>query len=260
MPIMRFAPILAGLVLSGLVLSGTAQAAAYPVRDPDLTKHELYRTGELKATKCAEPGLEPDDVPGAKRYVTAVLKCLDTAWAAHFKRAGMKFTKSRVGFITKPRRYCGSAWGSAAAAYCYKERRFVVLLDDDLLEDPSDLFLFELVAHEYGHHLQNITGMAEAYAWYPDSGKSELNEQSRRNELQATCLGGVFIGSVWNSLDRTQDDWDYLLDILRESGDEQYKVRDHGKGANIAAWLDKGFKAVSPAACNTWTASSSKVS
>jgi predicted metalloprotease len=261
---MRSASLLAGLVVFSLTLTGTAHAAtastAHPIRDRALTANPFYRTGTLKAFSCPEEVVEPNDVASAKRYLTGVLDCLNTAWGAHFKRAGLPFSKARIGFITKPRRYCRTSWGQAAAMYCPSERRFVVLLNDELLEDPSDLVLFNIAAHEYGHHLQKITGIERAYVRHPFRGKSELNEQSRRMELQAECLAGVFFGSVWNSLDRASGDWKWLLDVNRASGDERSKVRDHGKGRNIAAWLDKGRRARAPKACNTWAAPASKVS
>ncbi|MCP2346811.1 neutral zinc metallopeptidase [Nonomuraea roseoviolacea] len=247
--------------LFSLLLSGTAQASAYPIREPDLTKNKLYGTGALEPGECHERDLRANDVPSAKRYLTAVLNCLNTSWGAHFKRAGMPFSKSGIGFITKPRRYCGNKWGKyTAAAYCDKERRFLVLLDKDTLSDPEGVSLMQLAAHEYGHHIQNITGMARAFDYYPYKGKKELNEQVRRNELQAECLSGVFVGSVWESLGRDEADWDDLVDATRESGDEWTEANDHGKGRNMASWLDKGFRAVAPKACNTWVAPSSKVS
>jgi uncharacterized protein len=83
-----------------------------------------------------------------------------------------------------------------------------------------------------------------------------MNEQSRRLELQAECLGGVFIGSVWDSLKgRSEEDWEILRELIGRNGADSF-----GKGRNIVAWLDKGFRATSPQACNTWTVPSSKVS
>ncbi|GAA0989886.1 hypothetical protein GCM10009555_074700 [Acrocarpospora macrocephala] len=258
---MRFTPFVAVCTLSWLLLSGTAEAASYPIRDPTLTKNRLYRTGTIKPIRCPEKDIRPNDVNSAKRYLTSVLNCLNASWGAHFKKAGLPFAKAKIGFITKPRRFCGSSWGKGTAGrYCDKERRFLVHLEGTLLTDPSDLFLFSLAAHEYGHHIQNITGLSQAFIDHPYKGKSELNEQLRRNELQAECLAGAFIGSVWDSLNRTTDDWDFLLDLNRRGGDEYTKDHDHGKGRNIAAWLDRGFKAAAPAACNTWVAASAKVS
>lgn len=257
---MRLTPLLAAFILGSILLAGTAQAATYPIRDRALTASELYRSGPLRPSQCTEHPVKPNDVRAAKRYLTTVVNCLNTSWAAHFRRAGLPFTKARVAFITKPRRFCGTAWKDAAARYCDDERRFVFLLNRDLLSEPSDLFLFDVAAHEFGHHVQNLTGISRAFDRHPYKGKSELNEQLRRLELQAECLAGVFIGSTWKSLDRTSRDWKVLLDIDRDSGDEQSKNRTHGKGRNIAAWLDKGFRSGSPAACNTWTVPSARVS
>ncbi|MDA0638873.1 neutral zinc metallopeptidase [Nonomuraea sp. MCN248] len=263
---MRLAPLTAAaaacaLLLSGTAcLSGTAHAAPYPIRDRDLTANKLYRAGELQTSSCPEEEVQPGDVEAAKRYLTTALDCLNTAWGAYFKRARLPFRKARIGFVTKPRRFCQASWGEAAAVYCPQERRFLVLLDDNLLDDPSDLYLFNLAAHEYGHHVQLLTGIERAYQRHPYRNKKELYEQLRRVELQAECLGGVFVGSVWTSLDRTSRDWDELMRITRASGDEQFKVRSHGKGRTIAAWLDRGRRAKDPRACNTWTAPSAKVS
>ncbi|MEV0616614.1 neutral zinc metallopeptidase [Nonomuraea sp. NPDC050404] len=259
---MRLPAVLAAF-LSALLLAGsttahaTAHAAAYPVRDRVLTANQLYSSGKLAPVRCRERTITPDSAP---RYLSAVLSCLNASWGAHFKRAGLPFTRARISFITKPRRYCGHAWDEAQAKYCFAENRFLVLLDGDVLKDPSDLYLFNVVAHEYGHHVQNLTGMRRAYDLLPYRGKKELNEQARRMELQAECLAGVFIGSVWKFLGRPAEDWYYLLELNKRSGDEQYKVRDHGKGVNMAAWLDRGFRASSPSACDTWSAPISQVS
>ncbi|MEV3986749.1 hypothetical protein [Nonomuraea sp. NPDC049758] len=110
--------LLSGTPLSGTPLSGTAHAtSAFPIRARVLTANKLYRTGELQASQCPEREVGPKTVASAKRYLTAVLNCLNRSWGAHFKRAGLPFAKAKIGFITKPRKYCGEPWGSAAAIY-----------------------------------------------------------------------------------------------------------------------------------------------
>ncbi|KAB8183601.1 hypothetical protein FH608_049010 [Nonomuraea phyllanthi] len=261
MPIMRLFALCATVTVGLLSASTSAHAATYPIRDHVLTANELYSSGIFHTSRCPERKIPPNNITLAKRYMTSVLGCLNASWGAHIKRAGLPFTPAKIGFITKPHKYCGLPWGQIVARYCAAEGRVLVLLKDSLLGDPSDLFLFQLTAHEYGHHVQKITGIRDAYDHHPYRNKSELQEQSRRKELQAECLSGLFVGSVWASLDeRGEEDWKALLKVARNSGDEGYKVRSHGKGRNIAAWLDKGFRASSPAACNTWTAPSAKVS
>ena len=145
----------------------------------------------------------------------------------------------------------------------------VVLLDEGILADPNELFLLETLAHEYGHHIQRLTGVNHALdAMYP--GKMTAKQyytMSRRVELQAECYSGVFAGSVWSSLGRDEYDFTSLIKTLRGdydierigvSGKRDYDLL-HGKRANIAYWLNKGFEAVAPGACDTWSAPAKRV-
>ncbi|MFI6322191.1 neutral zinc metallopeptidase [Nonomuraea sp. NPDC050556] len=233
--------------------------AVYPIKSRQLTHHKLYTTGALAPVDCPEPPLENRNARLAREYVQKIYNCLGRSWGAHFKEAGMRFSRPSLGFISKAKRFCGDSWGEAAGIYCNKSRKFVVLLDKKTLKNIDDLFLMDVVAHEYGHHLQNISGIRAAFDDEPYRNKKELNEQYRRYELQAECLSGVFIGSVWDSLDRTDEDWQLLLDIVAASGDEHSKIRDHGKGRIQKYWLSRGFEAAAPSACNTFAAPSSKV-
>jgi uncharacterized protein len=73
-------------------------------------------------------------------------------------------------------------------------------------------------------------------------------------------LGAAFMGSIWPLPGYQDEDWKNIVDIYRDSGDEKInKERSHGTGKNRVAWLQKGFAAASPAACNTWSAPASRV-
>ncbi|MEU4544404.1 neutral zinc metallopeptidase [Nonomuraea dietziae] len=253
--------VLALLLVGGTAVPASAASGAYPIKGPRLTKNTLYGGGPLRASSCPERPITADDRASARRYVLGVYECLNTSWGERFAAMGVKFTRPGISFTTRPTAtFCDEKVGDAAGVYCTPERRFTIVLDKKALEYPHDLFLFDTVAHEYAHHVQNLTGITRAFEYEPFSGRKEELEQTRRFELQAECLAGVFIGSVWDSLDRTEADWEELLLIDRQSGDEVSKVRDHGKGRNIADWLDRGFRTADPASCNTWTAPASKVS
>ncbi|MFC6087243.1 neutral zinc metallopeptidase [Sphaerisporangium aureirubrum] len=256
-------------IAASLLAGGTAHAApasspalpAYPVKNAStLTRNALYATGRLPATSCPEHPVRAGSAASVRSYLLPLVKCLDATWKAQFAKARLPFTPPKVRFITRPEKACGEKWGkNVQAIYCNPTRQIVMLLDRAVVSSPEDLFLMDVIAHEYGHHVQNVTGMWRELGRLPSRGKAEYYEQTRRHELQAECLAGAFIGSVWQSLDRTDEDWDDLLDIDRRSGDEQSKVRDHGKGRNIANWLNRGYKAAGPSACNTWIASSTMV-
>ncbi|GII62627.1 hypothetical protein Skr01_27120 [Sphaerisporangium krabiense] len=246
-------------LVTTLALQG--RSWAYPIKNaPILTRNALYASGPLGPASCPEPPVEAGDVASVKNYLVPLVKCLDTVWAAQFKKARLPFVKPAVKFITKPQRACGRKWGeNIQAIYCNPTRQIVFLLDKSIVNDPGDLFLMDVIAHEYGHHVQNLAGMWKAYDGLPGRGKNEYLEQTRRHELQAECLAGAFIGAVWPSLDRTAEDWNDLVAADRRSGDEIADVRDHGKGRNIANWLSRGYKATAPSACNTWIAGAAMV-
>ncbi|GII76446.1 hypothetical protein Sru01_14280 [Sphaerisporangium rufum] len=236
-------------------------AAAHPIRNAAaLTGNALYGTGRLPRLACPERPVREGSAASARQYVLPLFDCLGTSWAAALKKARLPFSAPRLQFISRPQRVCGEKWPkNAQGLYCPSYRKIVILLDKHITREAADLFLMDVIAHEYGHHVQNLAGIERAFNRLRYRNKSELYEQYRRLELQAECFAGAFMGSIWNSLDRTSDDWRYLLDATRESGDENSKVRDHGKGRNIATWLDRGFRAAAPDACNTWSAGASRV-
>ncbi|WP_157522969.1 neutral zinc metallopeptidase [Herbidospora cretacea] len=249
---MRLTPFVTALVL--LLVMGAAPASAYPIDNRVLSHNALYRTGQLALADCPEPPLRDGDAASARRYATAVTNCLNEAWGTHFRRNGLPFVPVKISFQARPKAFCGRKWGDAAGRYCDGERRFMLLLDKGALADSSNLYLYLVIAHEFGHHLQNLTGMSEAYRTHPYHSKAELYQQIRRNELQAECLAGVFFGAVWPSLGRSDADWQYLREL-----DGTGHSRTHGRGKNVLRWLDGGFATRKPGTCNTWTARSAKV-
>ncbi|MFC4531877.1 neutral zinc metallopeptidase [Sphaerisporangium dianthi] len=255
--------ILFALIASLLFGGAPAQAAqaAYPVTNADaLTRSPLYATGRLPWASCPERPVRAGDVASVRAYLAPLVRCLGAVWSVQLQRARIPFSMPRVRFITRPQRACGGKWRKdVQALYCNGDHQITLLLDQGVVDTPEDLFLLDVIAHEFGHHVQNLSGITRAYDGLDSRGKAEAVEQTRRHELQAECLAGVFIGGVWPSLKRGRGDWKDLLDAGRRSGDENSYVRDHGKGANIAAWLDRGFRAASPSVCNTWTASAAAV-
>ncbi|GAA2888057.1 hypothetical protein GCM10010517_51970 [Streptosporangium fragile] len=233
--------------------SGTAQA--------DSPKKSLVKTGKLAVTSCPEPPIIDRGIPRTREYLAAAVKCLNTSWSAHFARAGLRFRTPTVRFYEEPeRRVCGVRWPvNAAAFYCTEKATLVFPLTGHWIEDRTDLYPLKVAAHEYGHHLQSLTGIRDDYEARVRSDRTRQAELGRRYELQADCLSGVFLGSVRGSLPRTGQDWEALSEAIRASGDEG-DHRTHGSGASRVRWFERGYRAVSPAACDTWTAAPSRVS
>ncbi|MGV9596366.1 neutral zinc metallopeptidase [Streptosporangium sandarakinum] len=255
--------------LAGLLLTGTAHAgvgstgaadASVPTGAKALTHNPLYRSGKLTAS-CGRQPEDSGSVTAVKKHLTAMLDCLNASWSARLKKAGLPFKEPKIRFMTKPGRACGSAWGkNVTGRYCTDERQLVILIKDYAIADPADPVLLHLIAHEYAHHVQNLAGIEAAYQGTPVRTKDQALAQTRRLELQADCMGATFMGGIWASLDGRDEDWKEVVDLYRRSGDDGLKKeRSHGTGKNRVAWLQKGFTAASPAACNTWSASASRV-
>ncbi|WP_436759736.1 neutral zinc metallopeptidase [Streptosporangium sp. V21-05] len=254
------AGVLVGLLLTGTVHAGATTGAPVPTGTKALTHNPLYRSGKL-AVPCDRHPDDSGSVAAAKKHLTAILGCLNASWSKQVKKTGLAFGKPAIQFMTKAGRACGSAWGRYhTGRYCSSERRMVIMIKEYAVQAPADPVMLHLMAHEYAHHVQNLTGILPAYKNMPAPTKAHALAQSRRLELQADCLGAVFMASVWSSQDYRDEDWKEVVDHYRLSGDERVNTeRSHGTGKNRVAWLQRGFTGVSPAACNTWTAPASRV-
>ncbi|WP_235854415.1 neutral zinc metallopeptidase [Nonomuraea aridisoli] len=255
---MAFAPLSRVLALVVAVTLSCGQIAhAAPVADPFPEK-----AGKLGAVSCPETPIVQGGIPRPRQYLQAVMKCLDKSWKAYVARAGRDFTKPVAHYYDEPAEtMCGLPWpGHVEAAYCPGNATIVFSLTGRWIDDRTDLYPMKVAAHEYAHHAQSLLGVRRAYdKAYKRAADDRKRELQRRYELQADCLSGVFLGSAWRSLTRTPEDWAELLVATRASGDED-GPRTHGTGASRVAWLQRGYRAQSPAACDTWSAPASKVS
>ncbi|GAB2472105.1 hypothetical protein GCM10027187_45440 [Streptosporangium sandarakinum] len=219
--------------------------------------------GRPAVTSCPEPPLVDGGIPRSREYLTAIMGCLNRSWSGHFARAGLRFRAPTVRFYEEPaERVCGVPWPTGAAAfYCTEKATVVFPLTGDWIEGRTDLYPLKIAAHEYGHHLQSLTGFRARYEARARADRARRAELNRRYELQADCLSGVFLGSVRGSLSRTAPDWTALSEAIRAAGDDgDGGPRTHGTGAHRAHWFDRGLRTVSPAACDTWAAPPSAVS
>ncbi|SEL00381.1 neutral zinc metallopeptidase [Nonomuraea pusilla] len=241
------------VLFTGTAHAGTAAAPFKPV----LTKNAIYKTGKIGLEQCAEQPVQRDDLDGARVYLEFLVDCLNTAWSEQVTKAGFTFSKPKLEVIAKPGAptACGSFPEGAQAIYCPKNSKITFLLNPGILAEPTELFLMEVIAHEYGHHVQNLTGMLKVVDDLRGKSKARVYDESRRVELQAECLSGAFIGRVWHSLGRRDFDFKYIVEVAQDGFD----YSTHGKASNIAWWLKHGFDAESPGACNTWSAPKARV-
>ncbi|SDR19888.1 hypothetical protein SAMN04489718_4083 [Actinopolyspora saharensis] len=206
----------------------------------------------------------------SQRFFRAALPCLNEAWSSVLSQAGLPFEPPELVFPSggnwsSP---CGSVSKSenVSAFYCGSNRTIYMPfagLQTDVYGNQPGVYL-GVFAHEYGHHVQNLSGIMvawqnEAY----ETGGYETPEAlalSRRSELQAQCFAGQYLASAerTNSLG-TQAAWNGIQDGYNR-GDRGNQPRDHGSPQHYGSWMETGYKRNNTSECNTWAADASDVS
>ena len=170
---------------------------------------------------------------------------------------------------------CGTATSQVGPFYCPADK--VVYLDDSFFDtmlegqlgaQGGDAAEAYVLAHEYGHHISDLTGvLARAQA----SGNSTGPKSAQvRLELQADCYAGAWLANATADPDSpirkvTRDDLDRAVDAALAVGDDRIQMKStgsvspeswtHGSAAMRKKWLATGFNSGDPGQCNTFAAS-----
>ncbi|WP_343947831.1 neutral zinc metallopeptidase [Nonomuraea longicatena] len=222
----------------------------------------LYRSGRLADSGCAPGDLPRGSTAAYRKFLQRVTNCLNATWSTQFRKARIPFTKPRLRIVTgKVRTACGPWSSGADGIYCPTDRTMYMLITKKQLRQPYPLGISRLMAHEYGHHVQQISGIW-SYYWSARSasGKSGQLLLSRRSELQAECFSAAFMSTVQDTLPVDPQQWEGTVDWFHKNGHKAWAQNDHGRGPTQATWMRRGFQHASPGACNTWKVSPRYVS
>jgi predicted metalloprotease len=232
-----------------------------PVQPAALARNPIYRAGKLPSPGCTEPEMDPTSLRNVQAYYTEFVSCLNKAWAPVIRKAGFTFTPPKLVVVLGKSPSSPCHFDDGPAYYCGDTIYLDAQADLDGYEDDSEaapVWMALTIAHEYGHHVQALTGILKA-KYQRDITLNGIDlqlEESRRVELQADCLGGAYLGADQASFP-IGDDWLELQDeVIGTSSDPKH---DHGAVANYGLWNSKGFDAAGPAGCNTYAADSALV-
>lgn len=247
----------------------TVTVTVTPVPDEvRVKKNKLYTVGKVPTVKCTEPKVKPNSELNVLKYYRALLPCFNETWEPLVLKAGYPFRQPKLTVVTKKSpTQCNGEIDSSF--YCGVDESINMNWQEDVKSFKNDelsarTWMLDTMAHEYGHHVQmltNIMASSGSREGWMKSPTAKL-EENRRFELQATCLGSVFLGANKASLGlrgAKLEMWEYQT---KHSGDEYNprKERDHGSRKNQWAWAGPAFKSANPASCNTYTAPPAKVS
>ena len=235
--------------------------------------NRLYSTPAITPSKCKEVNVSLRTTAGVVAYDTQLWNCLYAAWAVPLKAAGAAYKvkpKLVIHNYSKLNTNCGVISGGNSY-YCGYGNGFIYIPAYTIVNmwksNPTyaRAYATNTIAHEYGHHVQYLTGILNA-SWARQrafSTNAARLEESRRRELQASCLGSAYIGAnkrYYPMSGGLYTQWVYLVE---HSGDQPGYPRDHGSLQNHAFWSKAGFYAASSktyaSRCNTFNATSAYV-
>ena len=229
-----------------------------------LANNRVDATGlRAQGYPCPLPRFQPS-APGQRAFYAAELNCLNTAWKPVVEAAHVPFRPPRVEVVDHPvNTPCGPRKPDRTALYCKGVLYMTAEYYRDVEGHGDDVSVyFGQMAHEYGHHVQQLTGIMDA-SWQD---RARIGKRSpaglattRRLELQATCFGGMFLGALH---DHHAVDPALVGGALRdygERGDDQGQPPEHGTPRANGAWAQQGFQHNQTYQCNTWLAPPSAI-
>jgi uncharacterized protein len=161
---------------------------------------------------------------------------------------------------------CGSASSSMGPFYCpldnlvYIDLEFMQQLENQLVGRTADLAEQYIVAHEYGHHVQNVLGTSTEVRQAQQNDPSRANQYSVALELQADCYAGAWVGArdVLESEGELQEALDAAAgvgdDRIQEAGQGRTDPESwtHGSAEQRQTWFLRGYNSQDPRQCTTF--------
>ena len=204
---------------------------------------------------------------GEEKTVQFVSFVLDTAQAS-WRQLLPQYRDARlVLFREGVQSACGAASAASGPFYCPGDQRvYVDLSFFDQLERqfaaPGDFAQAYVLAHEIGHHVQNLMGTERAMRNAVQRNPAAGNELSVAMELQADCYAGVWGYSAARAGIIEAGDLDEGLSAAAAVGDDRLQKMStgrvnpdsftHGSSADRRAWFRKGFDSGDPRSCDTF--------
>ena len=239
--------------------------------DPSQLLNSGQDGGQSPTTQVGQQRTNPQEDELAS-FVKVVLRDTEKVWGDIFQKSGQRYSQPRLELFTgQTRTACGAAGAAVGPFYCPGDQKVYIDLSfyDELkrrFHAPGDFAQAYVIAHEVGHHVQNLLGTSDKVeALQRRASETQANQLSVRLELQADCYAGV-----WGFYEQQRGiiepgDIEEALNAASAIGDDRlqeqaqgYVVPDsftHGSSAQRSRWFRQGFESGDMRRCDTFSAS-----
>ena len=206
------------------------------------------------------------------RFVSKVLASTEDTWNEVFRANGRQYKEPKLVLFTGVTpTACGTGQSAMGPFYCPGDQKVYIDLAfyrelKERFKAPGEFAQAYVIAHEVGHHVQNLLGIADkVHNAQQRAGKAEANALSVRMELQADCLAGVW-GKRTDTMKGVLEpgDLEAALTAASAIGDDRLQQQSqgrivpesftHGSSAQRMRWFKMGFESGDMNKCNTFKA------
>ena len=228
---------------------------------------------QFPGTQAAPPGADPlDDAPApddeAAEFMGFVLDDVQATWTEEFEGAGRSYPETTlVLFRQGVNTGCGAASSATGPFYCPLDSK--VYIDLGFFQElqsrfgaPGDFAQAYVLAHEVGHHVQNVLGINPRVRELQQQNPARANELSIRQELQADCLAGIWAHSAFERDLLEDGDLEEGIQAAAAVGDDRIQESTtgrvnpeawtHGSSEQRIRWFRVGFDSGDSNRCDTF--------
>lgn len=225
--------------------------------DPGVILDQLGGAGGTTSDQPYEATQEEEELA---EFVSVVLADTEEVWTEVFAEEGMEYVEPTLVLYTgSVESACGTAGAAVGPFYCPGDYKLYIDLSfynelQTQFQAPGDFAMAYVVAHEVGHHVQNLLGvMEEVQPMRNQLSEEEYNKLQVRLELQADYLSGVWAHHAQGMGYLEEGDLEEALTAASAVGDDTIQQRSrgyvvpesftHGSSEQRKRWFYKGFEA-----------------
>jgi uncharacterized protein len=232
----------------------------------------LQGGGDPSSQVAPPPGSAPPAKDEMREFVSVVLADTEDVWRDLFRKRNAEYRDpTLVLFSGAVQSACGFAQAAVGPFYCPGDQKVYLDLSffrqlRDRFGAPGDFAQAYVIAHEVGHHVQNLLGVSDRVRGAQRrGGEREANRLSVRLELQADCLAGVWAFHAQRTRQVLEDgDVEEALNAASAIGDDRLQRQSqghvtpdsftHGSSAQRVEWFQRGLRTGEVARCDTFSA------